>query len=236
MFPPGDYVWEAKSELLDRGRGGPAGSDRPRHGARGAGRAVYHADPEEAEPTGMMAPNLQESNADYARVYRALEAQAQLAEKVGVLVFRDSGTSFPGHLDGPLPLLMAVRIASITKRACLRTAVIPLPLQAEPEWDRARRPLSGGTGRAGRRVKGRTGRRTPSRCQARRSGRESGSPRQPRRNANRPLVSEDLARGSLRTSWTFWAKPVTEKGFWRKAVPASRTPWCTMASSVYPDM
>jgi hypothetical protein len=25
------------------------------------------------------------------------------------------------------------------------------------------------------------------------------------------------------------------KGFWRKATPGSSTPWCTMASSVYPE-
>ncbi len=67
----------------------------------------------------MMAPNLQESNADYARVYRALEAQAQLAEEVGGSVFAIPEHHFLDTLVAPLPLLMAVRIASITKGACV---------------------------------------------------------------------------------------------------------------------
>ncbi len=49
-------------------------------------------------------------------------------------------------------------------------------------------------------------------------------------------VRHGSPRGSSSTARTFRKSASAVKGFCRKWVPASSTPWWTMALSVYPDM
>lgn len=72
--------------------------------------------------------NHRDPNSPVSRVYPDMLAQAQFAEEIGFSAFAIPEHHFQEGLVVPSSLMLAVKVASMTRHARVRTAVIPLPI------------------------------------------------------------------------------------------------------------